>query len=158
MNEPRQKANSAVGEWGNGSGDNGYTWSYINTLNAVFVQTVRSQGSSANQERLLMLPGYCASSDPVAINQITVPENAGNVALSVHAYAPYFFTMDTSTYANHSFPGKSGWGEDYETNLTNLFQSLKSISTASRFQLSLGNSVHLTLKTQQTGNVGQPVT
>ena len=27
MNEPRQKANSAVGEWGNGSGDNGYTWS-----------------------------------------------------------------------------------------------------------------------------------
>lgn len=105
-----------------------------------------------------MLPGYCASSDPVAINQITVPENAGNVALSVHAYAPYFFTMDTSNYANHSFPGKSGWGEDYETNLTNLFQSLKSISTASRFQLSLGNSVHLTLKTQQTGNVGQPVT
>lgn len=138
MNEPRQKANSAVGEWGNGSGDNGYTWSYINALNAVFVQTVRSQGSSANQERLLMLPGYCASSDPVAINQITVPENAGNVALSVHAYAPYFFTMDTSNYANHSFPGKSGWGEDYETNLTNLFQSLKSISDSKQVPIIIG--------------------
>ncbi len=128
MNEPRQTGNSNVSEWGNGSGDNGYSWSYINTLNQTFIETIRSQGSSANNERLLMIPGYVATSDTTALENVTIPAGSGNVALSVHAYSPYFFTMDTSDYANHEYPGKSGWGEDYDYSLTNLFTSLQSIS------------------------------
>lgn len=138
MNEPRQTGNSNVSEWGNGSGDNGYSWNYINTLNQTFVETVRSQGSSANNERLLMIPGYVASSDATALNNVTIPENSGNVALSVHAYAPYFFTMATDEYANHEFPGKSGWGEDYEYNLKSLFSSLKSISDSKGVPIIIG--------------------
>ncbi len=126
MNEPRQTGLGSSVEWG--SGDNN-SRDYINRLNSVFVQTVRSQGSSANNERLLMLPGYCASSDVNAIRGIQIPANSGNVALSVHAYAPYFFTMDVSDKANHNFPGSSGWGEDYEYHLTNLFNNLKSVSS-----------------------------
>lgn len=128
MNEPRQTGNPSVSEWGNGGDDGGYTWNYINNLNSVFVDTVRSQGSAENKERLLMLPGYCASSDFDAIRAIKIPDNAGNVALSVHGYLPYFFTMATDEYANHEFPGKSGWGEDYETSLSNFFTGLKQIS------------------------------
>ena len=124
MNEPRQTGNSAVSEWGNGSGDGGYTWQYINNLNAAFVNTVRSQGSSQNKERLLMLPGYCASNDRTAISNIAIPSNAGNVALSVHAYSPYYFTMATDDKANHNYPGASGWGGDYSSELNDMFNYL----------------------------------
>jgi aryl-phospho-beta-D-glucosidase BglC (GH1 family) len=104
MNEPRQRANSAVSEWGDGSGDGGYTWNYINELNETFVRTVRANSTKANQERLLMLPGYCASSNRSTIENIAIPNNAGNVALSVHAYAPYYFTMCTDENGYHKFP------------------------------------------------------
>ncbi|MBE6876015.1 MAG: glycoside hydrolase family 5 protein [Ruminococcus sp.] len=138
MNEPRQTGNPSVNEWGNGTGDNGYTTQYINNLNAVFVNTVRSQGSSANQERLLMLPGYCASSDSTAIRNIEIPANAGNVALSVHAYLPYYFTMATDSKAVHEFPGKSGWGEDYEYSLTTFFNNMKQISAEKNTPIIIG--------------------
>ena len=124
MNEPRQTGLGSSVEWGNGDAN---SRNYVNRLNAVFVDTVRSQGSSANKERLLMLPGYVASSDPEAIRAIEIPANAGNVALSVHAYSPYFFTMATDSYANHTFPGASGYGEDYESSLTNMFNTFNQI-------------------------------
>ena len=138
MNEPRQTGNSAVSEWGNGSGDNGYSWNYVNNLNKVFADTVRSQGSNANKERLLMMPAYVATSDTTALQNLKIPDNAGNVAISVHAYAPYFFTMDTSSYANHEFPGASGWGEDYGYALTNLFNGLDQIQKEKNAPIIIG--------------------
>ncbi len=135
MNEPRQTGLGSSVEWGAGDSN---SQTYINNLNAEFVNTVRSQGSSANQERLLMLPGYCASSQSAAISAINIPSNGGNIAISVHAYAPYFFTMDTSNYANHTFPGSSGYGEDYEYHLTNLFNSLKSLSDSKGVPIIIG--------------------
>lgn len=138
MNEPRQTGNSAVSEWGNGSEDGGYTWNYINTLEEVFIDTVRSDGTGYNNERLLMLPSYCATTDTQALNALTIPENAGNVAISTHAYSPYFFTMATDEYANHEFPGKSGWGEDYEYALDNLFNGLKSVSESKGVPIVMG--------------------
>ncbi|MBP0972445.1 MAG: cellulase family glycosylhydrolase [Oscillospiraceae bacterium] len=127
MNEPRQTANPSVQQWGDGSGDNGYSWGYVNRLNKVFVDAVRGNGSAANKERLLMLPGYVASSSENAIRNIEIPAGAGNVALSVHAYAPYYFTMATDSNANHNFPGKSGWGEDYEYALETMFNMLNQV-------------------------------
>ena len=138
MNEPRQKENSSVSEWGNGSGDNGYSWAYINTLNKQFVDTVRSSGSENNKERLLMIPAYVATTDTTALENLSVPESYGNVAISVHAYSPYFFTMDTSEYANHTFPGKSGWGESYEVALDNLFKNLDSVSESKGVPIIIG--------------------
>ncbi len=128
LNEPRQTGNPDVNQWGDGTDDGGYTTKYINDLNATFVKTVRANKSAANQERLLMLPGYCASNQKKAVSNIEIPDGAGNVALSVHAYTPYYFTMATDEYANHEFPGKSGWGADYESELTNMFDYLGQIS------------------------------
>jgi aryl-phospho-beta-D-glucosidase BglC (GH1 family) len=138
MNEPRQTGNSTVSEWGNGSEDGGYTWNYLNTLEKVFVDAVRSDGTGYNSERLLMLPAYCATTDIQALNAIEIPENAGNVAISTHAYSPYFFTMDTSEYANHEFPGKSGYGEDYDSSLKSLFNNLKSVSESKGVPIIMG--------------------
>lgn len=139
MNEPRQKGNSAVSEWGNGSGDNGYSWAYINTLNRQFINTIRNGSSSENnKERLLMIPAYVATTDTSALNSLSISQSDGNVAISVHAYSPYFFTMDTSEYANHEFPGKSGWGEDYEYSLNSLFTSLKSVSDTKGVPIIIG--------------------
>lgn len=138
MNEPRQTGNPNVSEWGNGSEDNGYTYNYINTLNQIFINTVRGQGSSANSERLLMIPGYVATADTTALNNVNIPAGSGNVALSVHAYSPYFFAMATDEYANHEFPGKSGWGEDYESSLQSLFSSLKSVSDQKNVPIIIG--------------------
>lgn len=138
MNEPRQTGNPSVNQWGNGTEDNGYTTNYINNLNQAFVNTVRGNGSAANSERLLMLPGYAASSDATAIRNIKIPENAGNVALSVHAYAPYYFCMATDDKANHEFPGQSGWGEDYEYALTNLFNTFDQIQKEKNVPIILG--------------------
>ena len=138
MNEPRQTGNDSVSEWGNGSGDNGYTWNYINNLNKVFADTVRKQGSSANKERLLMMPAYVASNDKTAIQHLEIPQDAGNVAISVHAYSPYFFTMDTSSYANHTFPGASGYGADYEAELTSMFNNLDQIQKEKNAPIIIG--------------------
>ena len=138
MNEPRQTGNSSVSEWGIGSGDNGYTWSYINNLNKLFITTIRQNGSSCNKERLLMIPAYCATSDTAALNALNIPSNSGNIAISVHAYSPYFFAMDTSGYANHTFPGSSGYGENYESSLTNLFKNLKSVSDSKGVPIIIG--------------------
>jgi aryl-phospho-beta-D-glucosidase BglC (GH1 family) len=135
MNEPRQTGLGSSVEWGSGDSQ---SRAYINKLNAVFVNTVRNQGSAANSERLLMLPGYCASSEYDALNGIEIPENSGNVAISVHAYAPYYFTMATDDKANHTFPGSSGWGESYETNLTTLFNRLKKISASKNVPVIIG--------------------
>lgn len=138
MNEPRQTGNSSVSEWGNGSEDGGYTWKYINTLNKTFIDIIRSEGSAENSERLLMIPAYVATTDAQALNAVEIPENAGNIAISTHAYSPYFFTMATDDYANHEFPGKSGYGEDYEQSLENLFSSLKQFSQSKNVPIIMG--------------------
>lgn len=135
MNEPRQTGLGSSIEWGGGEKE---TWEYINNLNKVFVNAVRSQGSAANLERLLMLPGYGASSNKATVKSIEVPEDGGNIALSVHAYYPYFFAMATDSYANHSFPGKSGYGEDYETSITTLFRDLKAVSKEKNAPIIIG--------------------
>ena len=144
MNEPRQTGNSSVSEWGNGGEDGGYSWKYINTLNQTFIDAIRSEGSAANSERLLMIPAYVATTDTQALNAVEIPEGSGNIALSTHAYSPYFFTMATDKYANHEFPGKSGYGEDYEKSLATLSAILNQYHSPRMFRLSWANSVHLT--------------
>ena len=91
MNEPRAKGTSW--EW----------WSatpvkeadVINKLEANFVKLIRGMDSPYAKTRLLMLPGYVASSDKTFLNQIELPDD-DFVAVSIHAYTPYNFTMNTN--------------------------------------------------------------
>ena len=121
LNEPRQTGLGSDIEWG--SGDDA-SRAYINTLNGIFTETVRNQGTAENAERLLMLPGYCADSDYEALAAIEVPENDDCIAFSVHAYKPYFFCADAE-FDNHTFPGESPYGGNYEEQLDELFAGLE---------------------------------
>jgi aryl-phospho-beta-D-glucosidase BglC (GH1 family) len=123
MNEPRQTGNPNVQEWWYmGYEDNYYSFNYINRLNAKFVSTVRNQGSSQNKERLLMLPSYDASSSESSIRAIEIPANAGNVALSVHAYSPWDFASNTESN-DHTFTENCS----YDQSLDQMFNYLGQI-------------------------------
>ncbi len=116
MNEPR-----AVGttyEW----------WSatpvkeadVINKLNADFVKLIRGMDGPYAKTRLLMLPGYVASSDKTFLSQIVMPDD-DFCAVSIHAYTPYNFTMNTdeSTGAYHDTFTKE-FSNDLAYNLQNF--------------------------------------
>jgi endoglucanase len=71
----------------------------INKLNQVFVDTVRATGGN-NKTRYLMVPGYCAAADYVILDEFRLPqdiaENKNKVIVSVHAYTPYNFALQSS--------------------------------------------------------------
>ena len=68
--------------------------SCINTLNQLFVDTIRGCGGG-NETRYLMCPGYDASADGALNAGYVLPTDAQNrVIVSVHAYTPYSFALD----------------------------------------------------------------
>ena len=93
MNEPRAAGTNH--EWWGAQQSEMDT---INKLNADFVKLIRSIDSPYKDSRLLMVPGYCASSDPTMISMLKVP-NDKYVAVSVHCYLPFNFAMGDG---NHS--------------------------------------------------------
>lgn len=102
MNEPRA-AGTTREWWGATAADK----EVINKLDADFVNTVRSVDSKYRTSRLLMIPAYCASSDPSIYGSLVVP-NDDHVAVSVHAYSPYSFVMDeTATHDTFTSAYKS---------------------------------------------------
>lgn len=114
MNEPR-----AVGtdhEWW---GPQQSEVDCINQLNADFVELIRNDDSPYADTRLLMIPGYCASSDLTMISKIEVPED-DYVAISIHAYSPYAFTMD-KTVEDHSV-----FTDAYRAELSSILEGVRS--------------------------------
>lgn len=111
VNEPRLRGEGA--EW-TGTAD---AREIVNQYAETFVKTVRASGGN-NAERALMLTPYAASSMPENLKALKIPENAGNIIVSVHAYLPYSFALDTK-------------GTDvYDPNngeIPNLFRNIKSI-------------------------------
>ncbi len=92
QNEPRKKGTNL--EWTGGDDE---CWDFVNATNMAFVETVRASGGN-NAKRHLMIPGYCATSDPIGPTKIQLPENDDKIIVSVHAYTPYTFALsDTPT-------------------------------------------------------------
>ena len=92
MNEPRAKGT----DWEWWSATPVKEADVINKLEANFVKLIRGMDGPYAKTRLLMLPGYVASSDKTFLNQIVLPENDDFLAVSIHAYTPYNFTMNTN--------------------------------------------------------------
>lgn len=89
VNEPRLRGEGA--EWtGNKSSRD-----IVNKYAETFVKTVRATGGN-NAERALMITPYAASSMKENLSALKIPENAGNIIVSVHAYLPYSFALDTN--------------------------------------------------------------
>lgn len=107
LNEPRDRAHyySNVDVW-NGCYE---SVSILNEYNAKAVEVIRNTGFE-NANRLLLLPTYANSTGETACRHFVLPENAGNVAIAVHAYAPHEF----------AFTGDLGHAEFTETEYTVL--------------------------------------
>ena len=117
MNEPRAQGESY--EWiGNEACYEGIAY-----LDQLFVETVRTNGKGHNNERMLMIPGYAASSDPQVLKSIVIPTvngaQATNVAVSVHCYSPYNFCLSDAQVTFD--PGNGADTAD----ITNLLSNLK---------------------------------
>lgn len=97
QNEPRKIGTPL--EWNGGDAEG---WEVVNRTNQVFIDTVRASGGS-NPYRMLMIPGYAANCS-VGIQHIEVPEHDSRVIVSVHAYEPYDFALNTN--------GRSEWNQD----------------------------------------------
>ncbi len=70
--------------------------SCINTLNQLFVDTIRNSGGN-NATRWLMTPGYAASADGALNDGFTLPTDSANrIIVSVHAYTPYDFALNAA--------------------------------------------------------------
>lgn len=73
------------------------TWTNINTLNQLFVDTVRGTGCN-NLTRFLLVPGYNTNIDQTDTDKFEMPEYNNSTAyemVSVHFYDPYNFTLNT---------------------------------------------------------------
>ena len=114
MNEPR-----AVGqphEWW--AADAVPECDVINQLEHDFVDLIRGMDGPYAKTRLLMLPGYCASAELQFLQAIDVP-NDPYVAVSIHAYTPYDFTMNTAVEDHSVFTSA------YSANLANILQGMR---------------------------------
>ncbi|MBR1824579.1 MAG: cellulase family glycosylhydrolase [Ruminococcus sp.] len=90
----------------------------INKLEHDFVDLIRGTDGPYAKTRLLMLPGYCASAETQFLEAIDVPDDP-YVAVSIHAYSPYDFTMNTAVKDHSVFTSA------YSANLANILQGMR---------------------------------
>lgn len=94
MNEPRLVGTAYEWSLDTGNAVCQDAVSCINTLNQVFVDTVRAAGGN-NAVRYLMCPGYAASVEGCLNDGFALPQDPANrVIVSVHAYTPYNFALN----------------------------------------------------------------
>ncbi len=111
MNEPRLVGEST--EWNGGTYE---ARDVINSYNQVCVDTIRATGGN-NEYRWLMAPTYAASTVNSVLNDFVLPNDpADRMIVSIHAYTPYDFALNTTGTANFT---------DYSS-IDSLFQTLNS--------------------------------
>ncbi|MCR5503026.1 MAG: glycoside hydrolase family 5 protein [Lachnospiraceae bacterium] len=112
LNEPRLVGNKDEWYLNPGSKEVRDSVECINELNQLFVDTVRATGGN-NAERYLMVPGYCASPDGVLSVFFKMPEDPAKdrLMLSVHAYTPYDFALQSPGIKDFDPEKKESTGE-----------------------------------------------
>ncbi len=116
MNEPRAKGTPH--EWWAASAPQAEC-DVINQLNADIVEIIRNTESPYQETRAIMLPSYCASSDPTFMNANVMPEGDDYLIASVHAYSPYNFTMNSAIEDHSTFTPA------YKSELKNILDGVR---------------------------------
>lgn len=120
MNEPRLFG--TADEWIANSPNSKKAQEYINEYNQAGVNAIRSINKGYNEERFIGCPGYAASID--CRDKYILPVDPGSypdkLMVSVHAYTPYNFAMDTSEN------GISKYSAQVEKDIDYLFSALQS--------------------------------
>ncbi len=82
--------------WGDNTKDGGKQYAVLNRWNQACVDAIRSTGGN-NATRWIGVPGYSTNTD-LTLKHLIVPTDAANhVAVAVHNYDPYKFTLECST-------------------------------------------------------------
>lgn len=89
LNEPRLRGTAL--EW---TGGDDSSRAIVNEYAKAFYDTVRNSGGN-NAKRHLMITGYAASSSRNCLEAIDLSDFDDKVIVSVHAYLPYSFALDT---------------------------------------------------------------
>ncbi|MBR6044044.1 MAG: glycoside hydrolase family 5 protein [Ruminococcus sp.] len=89
LNEPRLRGTGK--EWTGGDAE---SRAVVAEYEKVFYDTVRASGGN-NAKRILMMTGYAASSSRNCLSEVYLPEGDDKVIVSVHAYLPYNFALNT---------------------------------------------------------------
>jgi len=111
----------------------------LNTINQLFVTTVRAQGGF-NATRALLIAGFETNSAKTCVNAFTVPTDpagAGKLFLSFHFYDPYTFTLmeDPASWGSPA----STWGTAAEKSaLDALFNAIGTCSTNKKIPVIIG--------------------
>lgn len=110
LNEPRLRGTQYEWNGGNAEGQK-----VVAEYAQAFYNTVRNSGGN-NPKRHLMLTGYAASSNRMALSKLWFPENDDKVIVSVHAYLPYSFALDTK--------GTDEFGDGNKGEIDSFFDTL----------------------------------
>lgn len=111
LNEPRLRGDPK--EW-TGTSE---AREIINEYEKAFVETVRASGGN-NADRCLMITGYAASSSKANLQMIDLPEDSDKLIISVHAYLPYSFALDTKGTDQY---------DSSDTSITTFFEDLNDL-------------------------------
>ena len=87
LNEPRYE--DTPQEWTGGTAEGR---DMVNQYHQVALDAIRATGGN-NPERYVMISSYAASTLPVAINALKIPNNDDKAIVSLHSYFPFPFTL-----------------------------------------------------------------
>ncbi|ORX51021.1 cellulase-domain-containing protein, partial [Piromyces finnis] len=118
LNEPR-KVGSEL-EWTGGDDE---SWNFINELNAVCINAIRSS-SGNNPLRHIMIPTYAASFNDTSIEHLNLHREDNKIIVSLHSYTPYHFALDQSEMAYSVYNDTTEIEIDYVLN--GIYSSLVS--------------------------------
>lgn len=117
MNEPRPAGTNC--EWWY-SGDSRCldAAKCLNLLNQTALDAIRATGGN-NSQRFVMCPALQASENAATTSSFKMPQDSaqGKLILSIHAYTPYSFAMES--------PGERTFTQDHKTELNTMFSKLK---------------------------------
>ncbi len=117
LNEPRLRGTAL--EW---TGGDEASRAIVNEYAKAFYETVRNSGGN-NPNRHLMITGYAASSSRNCLEAIDLSEFDDKVIVSVHAYLPYSFALDTQGTDQFNADTDGGVIDTLFNDLNDLFLS-----------------------------------
>ena len=117
MNEPRP-AGTACEWWFNGDTRCMDAADCLNKLNQTALDAIRATGGN-NSKRFVMCPALQASENSASASAFKMPSDIekGRLILSVHAYTPYSFAMES--------PGERSFTDAHKSELNTMFSKLK---------------------------------
>ncbi len=90
LNEPRIEG--ITEEW---SGGNSEGRGYINDFHKAAVDAIRATGGN-NEKRHIMITTWAASTVPIAMEELTIPNDDEKIIISLHSYFPWQFAGEAA--------------------------------------------------------------